>query len=75
MSADYYSKAVADAQFDPTPGCDRCDHCHDISDVYQSFPTCRDCTETVCAECSAPGTERESDGKVTVLCAVCEANR
>lgn len=36
-----------------------CDHCHKTSDLYESFPTCRECDEEVCLQCA---TDVNQDG-------------
>jgi hypothetical protein len=52
------------------PGCDQCVTCLAISDLYETFDTCPDCSERHCAACSA-GPAREDDGVTYRTCRGC----
>ena len=50
-----------------------CQHCGRLSEPYQLFPLCRDCSETTCPQCTTPGSLHETDGTHpdSVLCLTC----
>lgn len=50
-----------------------CDKCGRRSAEYTTWATCKECLEDVCPNCAQPNTERDNDGRQTVLCKSCTA--
>jgi hypothetical protein len=49
-----------------------CHRCGEQSKVYDYWPICRECNESVCPQCAAgPITEYDLDQPVTTLCISC----
>ena len=49
----------------------KCDTCGARSEEYTAWPTCRECDNDACPDCSEPGTMIEDDGRQTVICRSC----
>jgi DnaJ-class molecular chaperone len=54
-----------------------CDYCGNRSVEYEQWPTCRECHDHVCPDCTLAGSlvTGDGDGPDLVTCAYCEDDR
>jgi hypothetical protein len=49
-----------------------CDHCANVHNDYGThWPSCAECSEVCCPDCTQPGTLKDNDGKTEAICRRC----